>query len=51
MTTNSIFYAELNLAPQFTFLFVQGLFFSFLVFLGLHPWHMEFPRLGVESEL
>ena len=20
-------------------------------FLGLHPWHMEIPRLGVESEL
>ena len=24
---------------------------SFLVFLGRHPWHMEVPRLGVESEL
>ena len=35
----------------FTFNF---LFFSFLlifVFLGLHLWHMEVPRLGVESEL
>ena len=21
------------------------------VFLGLHPWYMEVPRLGVESEL
>ena len=21
------------------------------VFLGLHPWHMEVPRLGVKSEL
>ena len=21
------------------------------IFLGLHPWHMEVPRLGVESEL
>ena len=21
------------------------------VFLGLHPWHMEVPGLGVESEL
>ena len=21
------------------------------VFLGLHPWHMELPRLGVQSEL
>ena len=26
-------------------------FFSFLVFLGLHLWHMEVPRLRVESEL
>ena len=25
--------------------------FFFLVFLGPHPWHMEVPRLGVESEL
>ena len=25
-------------------------FFSFFLF-GLHPWHMEVPRLGVESEL
>ena len=24
---------------------------SFLYFLGLHPQHMEVPRLGVESEL
>ena len=23
----------------------------FFVFLGPHPWHMEIPRLGVESEL
>ena len=27
------------------------LFLTFLVFLGLHPQHMEVPRLGVESEL
>ena len=26
-------------------------FFFFLVFLGLHPWHIEVSRLGVESEL
>ena len=25
--------------------------FGFLPFLGLLPWHMEVPRLGVESEL
>ena len=26
-------------------------FFFFFVFLGLHSWHMEVPRLGVQSEL
>ena len=26
-------------------------FFFFFVFLGLHPWHMEVPRLGVKLEL
>ena len=26
-------------------------FFFFLPFLRPHPWHMEDPRLGVESEL
>ena len=25
--------------------------FFFFFFLGLHPWHMEVSRLGVESEL
>ena len=28
-----------------------SLFFFFFVFPELHPWHMEVPRLGVESEL
>ena len=27
------------------------LYFSLFVFLGLYPWHMEVPRLEVESEL
>ena len=27
------------------------LFFFCFVFLGLHPWHVEVPRLGVKSEL
>ena len=27
------------------------LHFFFFFFLGTHPWHMEVPRLGVESEL
>ena len=26
-------------------------FYLFFVFVGPHPWHMEVPRLGVESEL
>ena len=26
-------------------------FFGLFVFLGPHLWHMEVPRLGVESEL
>ena len=26
-------------------------YFFFFVFLGPHPWHMEVPRLGVETEL
>ena len=37
----------------FLFCFV-GWFFCLFVcfwFLGLHPWHMEVPRLGLESEL
>ena len=29
------------------FLFVWFFFLVFLPFLGLHPWHMEVPRLGV----
>ena len=30
----------------------QGIFFFFfLVFSGLHPWHMEVSRLGVQAEL
>ena len=32
-------------------LIVSNLFFYFFVFLGPHLWHMEVPRLGVESEL
>ena len=26
-------------------------YIHFFFFLGLHPWHMAVPRLGVESEL
>ena len=35
---------KIILGSRFFFLF------SFFFFLGLHPWHMEVPRLGVESE-
>ena len=28
-----------------------NVFLNFFVFLGLHLWHMEVPRLGVEWEL
>ena len=32
--------------------FVLFCFFAFaFAFLGLHPWHMEVPRLGVELDL
>ena len=30
---------------------IYFLFLIFFVFVGLHPWHMEVPRLGVELEL
>ena len=30
---------------------IYGSLFFFFCFLGLHAWHMEVPRLGVESEL
>ena len=33
------------------FFFFFFFFFFFLVFLGPHPWHMEVPGLGVQSEL
>ena len=41
------FYA--HLLPVFSFFFDFILYF--FVFLGVHPWHMEVPRLGVEWEL
>ena len=31
--------------------FVVVVVFLVFVFLGLHPWHIEVPRLGVSSEL
>ena len=31
--------------------FIFFVFFGLFVFLGLHPWHMKVPGLGVQSEL
>ena len=36
---------------QFIYLFIYLILFYFICFLGLHPWHMELPRLGVQLEL
>ena len=33
------------------FIRCRVVFVFVFVFLGLHPWHMEVPSLGVESEL
>ena len=38
-------------AEYFSFLFSFFFLFFLLIFLGLHPRHMEVPRLGVQSEL
>ena len=34
---------------QIGLIYIKNKFF-FFCFLGLHPWHMQVPRLGVESE-
>ena len=42
------------MAPEFlffVFVLVFWFFFSFFVFLGLHQWHMETPKLGVNLEM
>ena len=36
---------------HYNFLYFPFFFFFFFVFLGLHPQHMEVPKLGVDSEL
>ena len=38
-------------AYVFTFILFYFILFCLLSFLGLHPQHMEIPRLGVKSEL
>ena len=43
-----------NRESIYVFVFVYVTFFFFFVFLsflGLHPQHMEVPRLGIKSEL
>ena len=35
----------------FSFPFFSSLLFFYLFFLGLLPWHLEVPRLGIESDL
>ena len=46
-----------NFTPGFILLFLSFsfslllIFYLFIYFLGLHPPHMEFPSLGVKSEL
>ena len=36
---------------NFFFYYSFFIILFYFVFLGPHPWHMEIPRLGVESEL
>ena len=38
-----------NLRKVFSFIMI--FFCLVFCFLGLHPWHLEVPRLGVQSEL
>ena len=46
------YYVEVGpLMPTFWRFFKNLFIFVFLPFLGLLPWHMEVPRLGVKSEL
>ena len=42
---------EDNIGKDLDDLGYHDTFFPFFVFLGLHPWHMEVPRLEAESEL
>ena len=44
-------HVSVNLDLLFLFCFVLFCFLSFCHFFGPLLWHMEFPRLGVESEL
>ena len=50
--TSSMLKLNLVMARQLSIRYLRVyLFIYFFVFLGLHLWHMEVPRLEVESEL
>ena len=42
---------SLSIQTYFSHVLFCFLFLFLFFFLGLHPWHMEVPRLGVKSEL
>ena len=47
-----LFFPEYNLVPGMSELVRKNkVFFFFLIVLGLHRWHIEVPRLGVQLEL
>ena len=39
----------INTSPIYTYIYIHT--HRYFLYLGLHPWHMEVPRLGVSSEL
>ena len=41
----------LDAGPFYFILFYFIILFYYFCFLGLHPWHIKIPRLGVKSEL
>ena len=45
LTLDIVFSVKISLC------YLKKFFFVFLSFPGLHLWHMEVPRLGVQSEL
>ena len=49
--TDSRIYLILFSINCLLFIFFFSFFLFFFIFLGLHPHHMKFPRLGVETDL
>ena len=47
----SIVWVTFFINSYFTTPDLNSILFYFFGFFGLHPWHMEVPRLGVQSEL